>query len=178
MEVHDFRQKLAFSNGVNMLSDVERITHALGERCIKVDKTDVSVDKTGIDYYAYLSDRARVNVDAKRREAGASRWWKHGSPELAIETFSVVEPPKVGWTFNNASDVDYILYSFEPEDSNDYYFLPFQLLRKVAWENRHVWKAEYKELTQTSDGWQSKCIFVPAYVVISAILEAMIHKGA
>jgi hypothetical protein len=177
MMVHDFAQKLAFSNGANAQNDIARIRYALGEKCIMVEKTDIETDKTGIDYYAHLKMGAVVNVDAKRRESGASKWWKD-EPELAIETLSVVYPRKIGWTFSTSSLVDYILYSFEPCDSNDYYFVPFQLLRKAAWENGKAWKERYSEKKQDSGGWQSTCIFVPASVVLSEIQKCMIYKAS
>jgi len=50
--IHDFNQKLAFSTGVNMVEDMERIKHAL-HGCVSVDKTDIDTDKSGVDYYAY-----------------------------------------------------------------------------------------------------------------------------
>jgi len=178
MTVHDFNQKLAFSNGANLIDDMKRIQHALGHTCISVEKTDITTDKSGIDYRARLKMGAIVNVDAKRREAGASRWWRNNEPELAIETLSVIEPRKIGWTFSTASDVDYILYSFEPEDSNDYYFIPFALLRKVAYEKGAAWKDTYMEKKQRSNGWESSCIFVPAHIVLREIQKAMLYKSA
>ena len=177
MMVHDFSRKLEWSNGANIESDKERIKYALGDRCVRVEKTDDEVDKTGVDYYAHLARGAVVNIDAKRREAGASKFWRHGEPELAIETRSVVKPFKIGWTFSTSSSVDYILYSFEPCDSNNYYFLPFQLLRKVSYESAKRWRIKYGEMTQTSNGWKSTCIFVPASVVLLAIQKSMIYKA-
>lgn len=173
--VHDFNAKLEWSNGTNIKSDIDRIKHALGEKCIRVEKTDIETDKTGVDYFAYLSKGAIINVDAKRREANSSKYWKNGEPELAIETRSVINPFKIGWTFNTASPVDYILYSFEPCDSNYYYFIPFQLLRKVAFENGRNWLDAYKEKTQNSGNWKSTCIFVPASVVLNTIYNTMMH---
>ena len=177
-QTHDFSKKLAFSNGANAESDMERIKYVLGRACAKVEKTDIEADKTGIDYVATLRGGATVNVDAKRREKGASRYWKNGEPELAIETYSVYDT-KYGWTFSTSSLVDYILYSFEPEDCNDYFFLPFQLLRKAACDNvrkigdKILWNGLYIERKQFSGDWESRCIFVPASVVISAITEQM-----
>ena len=173
--IHDFHQKLEFSNGANILNDIERIKHAL-HRCEYVEKTDIETDKTGVDYFAYIKGGVVVNVDAKRRESGSSQYWKRGEPELAIETWSVVEKV-IGWTYNIKNKADYILYSFEPCDSNEWYFVPLQLLRKAAWDNGTNWRLRYGELTQHSNGWNSRCIFVPASVVIKAITETMKRKA-
>ena len=168
--VHDFARKLEFSNGANMQEDFHRIKNAL-RGCEHVEKTRTDVDRTGVDYFAHLKNGVVVKVDAKRREAGASRHWK-GEPELAIETWSVYRT-KIGWTFNSKSPVEYILYSFEPCDSNNYYFLPFQLLRKAAFDNGREWRDIYRERKQQSGGWESRCIFVPASVVLNAVRGAM-----
>jgi len=184
--VHDFQKKLEFSNGDNAVCDIERIKSSL-YGCIAVEKTDIETDKTGVDYLAHLNVKgkdgtpggavgATVGVDAKRREKGASKWW-NGEPELAIETVSVVENEKIGWTFNSKCPVDYILYSFDKEDSDKYYFIPFQLLRKAAWTHGREWIGKYKEKEQKSDGWTSKCVFVPASVVLKAVCELMESKA-
>ena len=160
-----------------MLSDIIRIKHAL-RNCDRVEKTDIETDKTGVDYYAHLKSGVIVKVDAKRREAGASRFWK-SEPELAIETWSVFKT-KVGWTFNKGSPAEYILYSFEPCDSNNFYLIPFQLLRNAAFDNGREWRDTYHEKTQYSGGWESRCIFVPASVVLNAVCRAMcfVHDGS
>ena len=55
--------------------------------CVDVQKTAAEVDKTGVDYIATLSSGARINIDAKTREKGSSKFWKHGEPELVLEIF-------------------------------------------------------------------------------------------
>ena len=178
MAVHDFSQKLGFSAGANVRRDMEQIAAALGGACVRVEKTDVETDKAGIDYMAYLRNGAAVGVDAKRRERHCSRFWRDGVPELAIETYSVFDT-KPGWTFSSASDVDYILYSFEPQDSDRYFFLPFQLLRLAALGNvrrvgdRRAWGGRFFSMRQDSGGWQSECIFVPAPVVLAEVQGLM-----
>ena len=172
MERHSFLKKLEFSHGANAEDDKAKIKCALGAACIGVEKTDVETDKTGIDYIATLKKGATIYIDAKRRESGASRWWKHGCPELAIETWSVYNK-KFGWTFNQSSNVDYILYTFNPLDSDRYYFIPFQLLRKVSFDNGMKWMKLYGEKKQPNYGWESRAIFVPADVLIEAISKEM-----
>lgn len=140
-------------------------------RCVDVQKSSLEEDKNGVDYIATLTGGAKIFIDAKTRERGASRYWKHGEPELALEWYSVVETKKIGWTLSGSAPVHYILYTFNPADTDKFYMLPFQMLRKVFLEKSIEWRALYGEKTQVSDSWHSSAIFVPASVVLSAIQE-------
>lgn len=177
MVEHSFDGKLEYSLGRQQTDDVAKIMHAL-HGCERVEKTDTDVDKTGVDYFAWLKGGAVVNVDAKAREPNAARYWRQGVPELAIETWSV-RGVKRGWTYNIQSPVDYILYTFA--DTDLYYFLPFQLLRTAAICNYHKWLEQYGVKSQFSRGeygscWESQCIFVPAPVVLDALRAGMTLK--
>ena len=168
---YDFDERLKFSldgkvdNDKQLLKDI-----FLG--CIDVQKTSEEIDKQGIDYIVILKDGAEIFVDVKTREKGASKYWKYGEPELAIEIWSVYKT-KVGWTFSKKSAVDYILYTFDFSDSRQYYLLPFQQLRIVSQKNYYSWKNQYKVAMQDSYAWQSQAIFVPASIVINAIQNEM-----
>lgn len=149
-------------------------------KCVDIIKTDVDTDKNGgYDYDATLQDGAHVYIDAKAREKGASRYWKNGEPELALELWSVVpengRPGKIGWTLSTKSDVDLILYTFDKADSDMYYLLPFQPLRMAFQKNGPEWVKAYGKKKQTSNGgqWKSAACFVPASVVLNAVMEQM-----
>lgn len=178
VDKHSFISKLEFSMGRSMDNDIERIKAAF-YKCARVEKTNTDIDKTGVDYYAVLESGVVINIDAKARERGASRYWANGEPELAIETWSVYKS-KPGWTFSLKSDVDYILYSFDSTDADKYYLLPFQLLRNAAIANYRKWESQFPEKSQYSydDGrkWESRCIFVPASVVLDAITIQMVKS--
>lgn len=142
--------------------------------CVSVEKTSVDTDKQGVDYIATLSGGAKIFIDAKTREKGASRYWKYGEPEIALELRSVVETNKIGWALSGASKAHYILYTFDPTDSEKFYMFPFQLLRKAFYENGRQWIHEYGKKTQTSDGWHSSAVFVPANTVLQAVSKAFV----
>jgi hypothetical protein len=169
---NDFNQKLRYSLGERQLFDFEILkTHI--PKCVDVKKTDIETDKSGIDYIATLRGGAEICIDAKTREPGCSRYWKNGEPELAIETWSVVENKIPGWTYKENSQVDYILYTFPENDCREYFFIPFQLLRKVSIENYKEWSRDYPKKKQRNRTYHSEAIFVPADVVIAAIEKAM-----
>lgn len=173
----DFNQKLEFSFGRREQIDLETIKSTINS-CILVEKTDVETDKTGIDYIATLKGGAKIGIDAKAREKGASRYWNYGEAELALEIWSVCPTEtmkgKKGWTLSDRSNVDYILYTFDFDDWDKFYLLPFQLLRNAFNKNGVKWCKQYKRKRQYSDSWQSEAVFVPASVVLSAISQEMI----
>ncbi len=176
---HDFGEKLAFSLGARESFDMELLRQVI-PGCVIVEKTDAETDKAGIDYVATLRRGAKVNIDAKAREKGASRFWKNGEPELALEKWSVCPTEsvkgKAGWTLSENSGADMILYTFDPEDSRDFYLLPFQHLRMAFVRNIMSWQSQYPAKRQNSGGWQSEAVFVPASVVLRAVTREM--KGA
>lgn len=160
--------------------DLQIIKNAINQ-CVDVRKTDVAVDKTGVDYIATLENGATIGIDAKARERGASRYWKTGEAELALEIWSVVSKDtakrKIGWTLSSSTNVDMILYTFDPSDWTKFYLLPFQHLRMAFYRNGREWLKRYGSKKQTSDGWQSEALFVPASVVLSAIMDCMKYEG-
>ncbi len=174
--IHDFAERLEFSLGENKRHD-ENIIRKIIPNCVKVEKTNVNADKGGIDYVAYLPEGGRVNIDVKTRDKGASKYWKQGEPELALEVWSVCpkadQAGKSGWTLSTGTQVDYILYKFHEQDSNKIYILPYQQLRMSFIRNNGEWIKRYGVKRQDSGKWQSEAVFVPASVVIEAIKAEM-----
>ena len=179
MAQYTFDGRLAYTRGVREATDIETIK-AMLPGCRNVVKTEIAQDKTGIDYVATLRHGGQVCIDAKTRVAGASRWWKK-EPELALETWSVMPDgkystpygiSKIGWTLSERTEVDLILYTFDQKDSDVAYLLSFQMLRTAFVHNRKEWAARYKVGKQDSFRWESEAIFVPASIVLQAIMDA------
>lgn len=176
--VHNFSEKLAYSRGIRESSDLD-VIYQLLTGCTKVEKTTTEQDKTGVDYIATLRGGASVLIDAKTRTAGCARYWREG-PELALETWSVLPTSqrggKTGWTLNETTEVDYILFTFSPDDTDSVFLYPFQMLRVAFRRNLPAWHKKYKVDTQDSGGWRSECVFVPESVVWESIREYMQAK--
>lgn len=172
---HDFNKKLEFSQSL-MQNDIGIIKQAF-PKCINVTKTNEAVDRTGIDYVAELQGGAKINIDVKRREKGASCFWKHNEPELALETWSVypdnINTGKPGWSVSDISNVHFILFIFDRSDSDKYYLLPYQQLRAAFINNYYDWVKRFERKKQYSGDWTSEAVFVPASVVIKAINQEM-----
>lgn len=171
--LNDFYQCLEYSLGSRQEFDISLLISHIPD-CVSVEKTDVETDKSGIDYIATLRDGSQVTIDAKTRKAGATRYWKHGEPELALERYSVVEKKIVGWLLKDSkTHPDYILYTFDRRDTDKYYFIPYLLLRKVAYRNGRIWRDTYGLTKQPNHGYYSDAIFVPASVVLKAVYATM-----
>ncbi len=169
-----WQEKLTYSQTL-IDSDLSRIRRYF-PKCQMVGKANLEQDKKGADYIATLKGGAKIFIDVKTRVKGASRYWQYGEPELALESYSVVENEKLGWTLNDSAITDYILFTFDPSDTELFYILPFQQLRKAFWRNFKSWKEIYELKKQASDNWHSSAMFVPASIVVKAVTKLMIIK--
>jgi hypothetical protein len=183
--IHNFNEKLAFSQGQRQVCDVDTIRVML-PGCVSIVKTTPDVDRTGIDYVATLRSGAAVNIDAKNRDRGCSKFWDAEPtgakiPELSLEIYSVLpggkyktptERKKCGWTLNEASLVDLILFQFAPEDCDSAYLIGFQPLRMAMVHNYREWCQKFMNpRDQDSGWWESRCLFVPVMEVLYAITQ-------
>ncbi len=175
--MNNFAGKLQYSLAKQQTFDIAILKKHI-PNCHKIKKTSLAQDKKGVDYVVTLKGGAEILIDAKTREKGCSRYWNYGEPELALEIYSVVEQKKLGWTLSDATGVDYILYTFDKRDSDKYFLLPFQLLRKIFWLNGKKWVKKYGCKTQESDSWHSCAVFVPASKVLAEIMNAMKGNAA
>lgn len=171
--MNDFSACLEYSLGEREQFDISILKRHFF-RVKSIEKTDVETDKTGIDYVATLYDGSHFTIDAKTRQEGCSRYWKDNTPELCVEEYSDKEREVIGWLFKNSENhPDYILYTFHKHDSNRYYLIPYQLLRRAAKRYWAAWVHDYGVKEQKNHGWTSTAIFVPAPVLLKAIYECM-----
>lgn len=179
--MNDWNEKFAYSLSAQQQFDISLLKQHVPD-CVEVQKTTLEMDKKGIDYIATLEDGAEVYIDGKTRIAGASRFWKDGEPELALELWSVMEKHKKGWTLSAASNVDYVLFTFDKHDCDRYFFIPYQLLRKAFLKHGRKWCVVYPRKIQSSVRgdliWHSEAVFVPARVVLRAVSNCMFGQSA
>lgn len=183
-----FHTDLSFSRGLRELTDMDTL-RAMIPGCCDVLKTGEDMDRLHIDYVANLRRGAVLHIDGKTRRPGASRFWSpfsrgrrnvpRGEPDIAIETWSVKptedKKGRAGWTFDESSDTDLILYTFDPSDTNEVILLSFPLLRVAArtclkeWSSRFGLSSQQTRADDSSVKWESECILVPAMIVQDAI---------
>lgn len=174
----DFNRDLEYSLGERQRVDCDMIQQAI-PNCVSVEKTNTEQDKRGIDYVATLDGGATINIDAKARRKGAVK--QGHEPYLALELWSVCPDKKnrikgkKGWTCSRETDVDLILYTFDREDCDKFYLVPFQHLRMAFQRNYKTWAQEYPPRKQDNRTWKSEAMFVPASVVLRAVMAQMTH---
>ncbi len=182
MNDHNFTDRLAWSKGLAGKSDAATIKNLLSG-CVLVESTCKELDMLGIDFIAKLRGGAILNVDVKRRAKGVSRHWKPSptgeiEPELTLEYWSVCpkdgQGGKVGWTLDESKLTDYILYVFDPADTQEAFLLPFQLLRIAFRKNLKQWGESFRVgKCSTESRYETESYFVPAWCVLEAISSEM-----
>lgn len=178
MNVRDysFDERLEFSKGRKLETDQATIKEMVAG-ATAVRQSTRNEERLGIDYVATLRGGAEVFIDAKARQAGCSRYWRHQQPELSLEKWSVTPESsggagKVGWTLSEVKSTDLILFTFAPDDCLDCYLLPFQHLRLAFRRNVSEWESLFGLKTQSTDGrYQSACICVPVDLVFDAMID-------
>jgi hypothetical protein len=169
----NFHERLDWSKGSRLGSVTETIANML-DGCATVRESTRDEERVGVDYVATLRGGAIVLIDEKRRDEGASKFWRHGQPELALEVWSVVPTDSqkgvAGWTLSEQKQTDLVLFTFA--DIPDCYLLPFQPLR-VAFRRKFAeWRAIFRTADQCTEGrYYSRSIFVPIDLVTDAIVE-------
>lgn len=136
-----------------------------------MEKASQFHDRRGIDYWVILKSGVRISIDVKVREIDFAA--KDGKDDLALESWSVVENRKPGWTWDGSKKTDYILWLWV--DTGRWCLLPFQLLRRVTQKNifgSQGWRKRFPtKVQQTSGGetYHSECVFVPRRLILKAI---------
>jgi len=166
---YGFDQQLIASNGVIASCDVATILSARLPGCIRVQKMDPETDRSGVDWWAELSNGRKVGVDFKGR---AKDCRAYGNDDLALETWSVIGS-KVGWTRDASKVCEWILWVWS--DTGRFCLMPFPPLCGVFQKNWVRWLQEFPDSTQTTpatkgrSGWKSECVFVPRKLVIESV---------
>lgn len=129
--------------------------------------TTLIEDRSGIDI-SLLYGKRELSFDVKFRDLDPVD--RYGIDDLALETWSVVETSKVGWTRDSSKRSDYVLWYFT--SSGRWALLPFPLLCTIFSENWQKWRNQYRHAVQESNKgeWHSECVFVPQQVIWDAIL--------
>jgi len=182
MSTYGFWDNLTFSQGRSQSTDLQTIRSAI-DGCVAVHKTGTEEDRNGVDYRAVLRGGAEVTIDAKTRRKGCSQYWTNGTPEVALEKWSVVPnngtSGETGWTLCESKEVDLIFFKFHPDDCTSTFLFSYQLLR-IAFRNYcNTWYEMFKVDRQRSrrgrQSWYSECVFVPVPTVERAIRDVRRH---
>jgi len=170
----DFDGKRLWSDGVaGSQVDLPRILRARIPHCQDVIRASEQEDRDGVDYWALRPPARRLGIDLKVRNRD---YRADGKDDLALETWSVWEQGKVGWTRDVTKNTDFICWYFL--DSGRFHLTSFPVLCRVFRARYDAWLRDYgPEWTQMSHdkgrSWTSKHIYVPRRVVEEAVVSWM-----
>jgi len=161
----DFAGQLIMSSGHAASAEVKDILLACLPGATNVTKASNHNDRMGVDWWVEMPGR-HIAVDAKVRESD----WAASHPDqddLALETWSVVERGKIGWTRDASKRCDFVLWLWQ--DTGRHCLVSFPMLCRVFCDNWEQWKSLYKKNVQRTVGggmdYHSECIFVPRKVL-------------
>ncbi len=166
---YDFDQELKASEGVAVGSTVAEILLAQLPSALNAHKAHDHNDRQGTDWWVEMRAGHFVSVDCKIRKQD---WLAKGKDDLALETWSVVEKRKVGWTRDVNKRTDYVLWLWK--DTGRFVLIPFQMLLRVFESHWQVWRKKYQcNVQKTVRGggreYHSECVFVPRKDLWAAI---------
>ena len=166
---YDFNAKLIASDGHCSNANIESILLSNIAGSLNVKRAHEANDRSGVDWWVECKGCRHLAIDAKVREVDYAR---KGQDDLALETWSVVEASKVGWTLDDAKQCDFVLWLWK--DTGRWCMVPFAMLCQVFTENIEAWKSTFKvarQRTPTRDGrgYHSEVVFVPRREVWKAI---------
>jgi len=169
---YGFDDRLAMSCGTAASSNIGEILLANIPGATQCRRANQNEDKHGTDWWVDHVRGSPLSVDVKVREEDyAAKPKSRAADDLALETFSVVESSKTGWTRDECKRTDYILWYWK--DTGRFCLLPFAMLCAVFREEWQKWKQLYKTRSQhtpgPNGGYHSECVFVPRREVWAAI---------
>jgi hypothetical protein len=166
MRTHDFKRDLAAAEkqDIAAMCRLDTLFHSL-----KVAKATTEEDKAGTDFWLTFAG-GRLSVDLKLR--GVDPVVDFGRDDLVLETWSVYETRKPGWTRDPAKLTDVVVWWWRPTDRIA--ILPYRILRDVFNEHWKEWAWKYDEMIQPNRGYTSRAVFVPSPLVLSAVEQ---HPG-
>jgi hypothetical protein len=165
----DFVDQLQFSQGVSIASDVSSILLSGIPGAVAIHAAHEVNDRNGTDWWVEMRSGAFLSVDAKVR---SQDYAPRGQDDLALETWSVMEAKKVGWTRDITKRTDYILWLWQ--DTGRWCLIPFQMLCGVFVDRWQEWAkshqtAQQKTASLSGVGYHSQCVFVPRKDVWTAL---------
>lgn len=162
---YSFTERMRMSDGVSVTRNVQEILCENIPGATRAERANAQDDRHGTDWWVLHESGKRLSIDYKVREQD----WAATHPredDLALETWSVVEGGKVGWTRDEDKRTDYVLWLWK--DTGRWCLVPFPMLCAVFSEKWEEWKAQYKTRPQETPeygGYHSECTFVPRVVV-------------
>ena len=166
---YSFTNQLDGSRDASATEEIKSILLQNISGAVAVYPAHACNDRRGTDFWVENQRGDHLSVDAKVR---AEDWAAKPEPmdDLALETWSVVEAKKVGWTRDDTKRTDYVVWYWT--DTGRWCLVPFPMLCKVFQKHWEQWAQRYgthQQYTPDCGSYHSECVFVPRTVVWNAI---------
>lgn len=184
MKVHDFHERLSFSEGIDVSHDVLARVAEMVPNAVSIDRAQVNDDRNGTDFWITRTHGLPpISIDAKNRSFCPIE--KYGSDDACIETTSVYRGPKkrpwedkhrhkVGWTIDYSKRTDYILYTWAQKEGVRFWIVPFVPLCAASRFYWRKWALQYTERPAYNDGYLTLSIYPPRREIIARTRELMV----
>lgn len=165
VNAYSFDQQFKMSEGVAESASVTDIILKEFPGAFSVEAATPKQDRSGVDRWVKMRAGHFLGIDVKAQSVYSGC--------LPLETWSVVESKRVGWTRDPDKRTDYILWFWEA--TGHFCLVPFPLLCTVFREKWQDWCKEYKPRKQYTkprngrSGYHSECVFVPIRTVWAEI---------
>lgn len=178
----DFRERLNFSEGVKINDAILQHIVSIIPSAFRVEKSIISDDKNGTDYWILRKNLRPLSIDMKNREFCPIE--RFGSDDACIETTSVYTGEnngiwennkriKIGWTLDETKETDYIIYTWPSGKMRRYWILPFSFLCTAGKRHWKEWTNFYKEKSAVNNGYLTLNVYVPRNVIAQAMRKIM-----
>ena len=170
-QARSFEDDRLWSEGFAEPQEIFEILLTNIPNALEVTKATDKQDRCGTDCWVTRKGLRPLSIDLKVRICDPIE--TYGQDDLALETWSVLEQQKIGWTRNPDKETDYILWYFG--GSHRWVLIPFPLLCKIFTEKWLEWTTQFKtrrqETSSDNYSWHSECVFVPRKEVWDAIYQ-------
>lgn len=173
---YGFSEQLEMSQGICAEKSIEFILLNNIPGAVRVERANNRDDRHGTDYWVHHKRGKPYSIDVKSRsEDYATKPEPFTADDLALETWSVMEAQKVGWTRDDAKMTDYVLWYWQ--DSGRWCLVPFAMLCRVFQKFWEEWCKQFKfsvkrqRTSQNGRSWHSECVFIPRSLVWKSIYD-------
>lgn len=174
--MHDFHERLNFSEGVELNQNILRHIYEMIPGAIDLERADKRDDKNGTDYWIRREHGLpNVSIDMKNREFCPIE--RFNRDDACIETCSVFqngERRKIGWSLDESKRTDLIVYTWPNPKGRRFWIVWFPLLCQAARLNWEEWKKKFPERPAPNDGYQTLSIYPLRKVITESMREMMV----
>jgi len=169
VRVHDFTERMAFSDKPDVQAGIEKALRDQLPSLLSVHKAHQDNDKAGVDYWLEFSGGAIRSVDVKARSID---YEAKGEPGLVLEAWSNIENNKIGWSRDPSKLCDYVLFYWH--DTGRSYLADFRQLQPLFAKEWQQWRLKYSSTihaTKSAKTYRSEFIVMPTRDLAAAFFK-------